>query len=361
MEEQKKLQNKKQQNKPLKECDIKIDLTHKMGLDIPKENKYIIPIFIPHRGCKNDCVFCNQKKISGEMRTVTPDDVEQEIIMWLRNFRDKTRPVQVAFFGGSFTGLRFSEQEEFLKVAYKFIQNKKIDSIKLSTRPDYINDEILTLLKKYNVTCIELGVQSMADDVLDSSKRGHTANSVVVASKLIKKYGFSLGHQVMIGLPNSTEDKEVYTIKECLKLKPDVIRIYPVYVLKDSKLYDMTISGEYIPLTLDEAVERTKKVYNECVKNSVNVIRIGLQTTEEINEVNTNILGPVCDNYKEKVLSSIARDEIVKKLSKIKKYNKVNLVVSDKTKNFVIGNRRENILYLEQKTDTKLLVKSSKI
>lgn len=332
-----------------------------MGLDIPKEDKYIIPIFIPHRGCKNECVFCNQKKISGEMRTVTPSDVRQEILNWLNNFKIKNRPVQVAFFGGSFTGLELNEQEEFLKVAYEFIKEKKVESIKLSTRPDYINEENLELLKKYRVRCIELGVQSMADDVLYVSKRGHTAQDVKVASKLIKKYKFELGHQVMIGLPNSTEEKEIYTIKECLKLKPDVIRIYPVYVLKDSKLYDMAINKEYMPLTLEEAIERTKKVYEECVKHKVNVIRIGLQTTEEINEDNMSILGPVCDNYKERILSSIAKDELSKKVSKLKKYNKVNIIVPEKTKNFVIGNKRENIEYFEKELNTTIHVKSNKL
>lgn len=332
-----------------------------MGLDIPKEDKYIIPIFIPHRGCKNECVFCNQKKISGEMRTVTPSDVKQEILNWLNNFKIKNRPVQVAFFGGSFTGLELNEQEEFLKVAYEFIKEKKVESIKLSTRPDYINEENLELLKKYSVRCIELGVQSMADDVLYVSKRGHTSQDVKVASKLIKKYKFELGHQIMIGLPNSTEEKEIYTIKECLKLKPDVIRIYPVYVLKDSKLYDMAINKEYMPLTLEEAIERTKKVYEECVKHKVNVIRIGLQTTEEINEDNMNILGPVCDNYKERILSSIAKDELCKKVSKLKKYNKVNIIVPEKTKNFVIGNKKENIEYFEKELNTTIRVKSNKL
>ena len=332
-----------------------------MGLDIPKEDKYIIPIFIPHRGCKNECVFCNQKKISGEMRTVTPSDVRQEILNWLNNFKIKNRPVQVAFFGGSFTGLELNEQEEFLKVAYEFIKEKKVESIKLSTRPDYINEENLELLKRYRVRCIELGVQSMADDVLYASKRGHTAQDVKVASKLIKKYKFELGHQIMIGLPNSTEEKEIYTIKECLKLKPDVIRIYPVYVLKDSKLYDMVINKEYMPLTLEEAIERTKKVYEECVKHKVNVIRIGLQTTEEINEDNMNILGPVCDNYKERILSSIAKDELCKKVSKLKKYNKVNIIVPEKTKNFVIGNKKENIEYFEKELNTIIHVKSNKL
>lgn len=358
MEEQKKLQNKKQQNKRLKECNIRLNLVRKLGLNIPKEDKYVIPIFIPHRGCKNECVFCNQKRISGEMRNVLPQDVKTEIENWLESFSKKSRPVQVAFFGGSFTGLSLEEQESFLKVAYEYIEQGKVNSIKLSTRPDYIDEENLRLLKKYKVECIELGVQSMADDVLLASKRGHTAEDVVIASKLIKKYGFKLGHQVMIGLPCSTKEKEIQTITKCLKLKPDVIRIYPVYVLKESKLYDMAQSEEYIPLELDEAIDRTKAVYKECVKCKVNVIRIGLQTTEEITAENTDILGPVCDNYKERILSSIAKDEIMKKVSHIKACDKLTLIVPNKTQNFVIGNAKENVKCVESVTKARVKVKA---
>lgn len=358
MEEQKKPQSKKQQNKRLKECNIHLDLVRKLGLDIPKENKYVIPIFIPHRGCKNECVFCNQKKISGEMRNVLPKDVKNEIESWLNSFSDKSRPVQVAFFGGSFTGLSLDEQESFLKVAYEYIKTGMVNSIKLSTRPDYIDEENLKLLKKYNVECIELGVQSMADDVLLASKRGHDSKDVVVASKVIKKFGFKLGHQVMVGLPCSTKEKEIQTIKACLKLKPDVIRIYPVYVLKESKLYDMALTKEYIPLSLEDAIDRTKAVYKECVKHKANVIRIGLQTTEEITIENEDILGPVCNNYKERVLSSIAMDEIEKKLAKVKKCDRLNLIVPDKVKNFVIGNGKENISYIQSVTNAKVKVKN---
>lgn len=349
-----------QQSKRYKTLRIKVDLTKKLGLNIPKENKYIIPIFIPHRGCKNECVFCNQKRISGEQRAVTVEEVRQEIKSWLKSFKDKTKPVQVAFFGGSFTGLSLKEQEGFLKVAYEFIKEGVVDSIKLSTRPDYINDEILELLKKYNVKCIELGVQSMAEDVLLASKRGHTSQDVVKASKLIRKFGFELGHQVMIGLPQSTLEKEIYTIKECIKLKPKVVRIYPVYVLKDSKLYDMTKdTKEYTPLELDEAVYRAKMVYEECVKHNINVIRIGLQTTEEINEKNEEILGPVCDNYRERILSLIAKEQVEKRLKANKKLSEIEIIVPDSNKNFVVGNSKENVVYFENKTNTKIKVVSS--
>lgn len=360
MEKQKKLQNKKQQNRHLKICNIKLDPTKTMGLNIKKENKYVIPIFIPHRGCKNECVFCNQKKISGETRIVTPDNVRDEIDTWLDKIKDKTKPVQVAFFGGSFTGLELAEQEEFLKIANEFISQKKVESIKISTRPDYITEEILVQLKKYNVKCIELGVQSMDEEVLLASKRGHTVQDVINASKLIKKYKFELGHQVMIGLPESTLEKEINTIDACIKLKPSVIRIYPVYVLKESKLYDMTISGEYLPLELKNAINRAKEVYKRCVKAKVNVIRIGLQTTEEINEKSENILGPVCDNYRERILSIIAREQVEKRLKKISKTKYTNIYVPKTMQSFVIGYNRENIECFEAITQSTVCVKCNK-
>lgn len=328
-----------------------------MGLNIPKEDKYIIPIFIPHRGCKNDCVFCNQKRISGEQRNVTPQDVKKEIETWLKSFKNKDRKRQVAFFGGSFTGLEIEEQQEFLQAANQFIHTKEIDSIKLSTRPDYIDENILKLLKKYNVKCIELGVQSMDEEVLIASKRGHTSRDVVAASKLIRKHGFELGHQVMIGLPKSTKEKEIETIKKCIKLKPDVVRIYPVYVLKNSKLYDMTKDKEYIPLELEEAIERAKEVYKECVRNKINVIRIGLQTTEEINKKNEEILGPVCDNYKERILTNISRDYVLGKIKNKGKLKRIKLVVPKNTQNYVVGNNKSNITYFEEKLGLKLEVK----
>jgi histone acetyltransferase (RNA polymerase elongator complex component) len=315
MEKQKKNQNKWQPKWLLrlfrkKDETLKIDLEKTLGLDIPKDNTYIIPIFIPHRGCKNECVFCNQRKISGELRDVKPEDVRNEIQKFLELYKDETREKQIAFFGGSFTGIDIKLQEEYLAVANEYISKGLVKNIRISTRPDYIDENILSFLKKYNVKIIELGVQSMADDVLLASKRGHTAEDVIKASKLIKSYGFTLGHQIMVGLPQSTEEKEIYTIQQVIDLKPSILRIYPVYVLKDSKLYDMAKDLEYIPLTLKEAVKRTAKIYKIAIEANINVIRIGLQTTEEINSKNTEILGPVCDNYRERILSYISKEEL---------------------------------------------------
>lgn len=328
-----------------------------MGLNIKKDNTYIIPIFIPHRGCKNECVFCNQRKISGETRNVTEDDVRKEIEKYLKLYKDNSRKKQIAFFGGSFTGLDIEDQVRFLNVANEYIKKGLVENIRVSTRPDYISELILKILKQKNVEVIELGVQSMSDDVLLASKRGHAASDVIKASNLIKKYGFKLGHQVMVGLPQSTMEKEIYTVHECIKLKPDMIRIYPVYVLKESKLYDMYETGKYNALELTDAVKRSKELYEICIKNKLNVIRIGLQTTEEINSKNCDIKGPVCDNYKERVLSLIAKEQVLEKIKKARKNRNLIIISNEKEVNYVVGPRRENILAYESEYGGHITVK----
>lgn len=336
---------------------LKINLSKELGLDIKKDDTYIIPIFIPHRGCKNECVFCNQRKISGETRDVTESDVRQEIEKYLAMYKNNNRKKQIAFFGGSFTGLAIEDQVRFLNVANEYIEKGLVENIRISTRPDYISELILKILKQKNVNIIELGVQSMDDEVLNAAKRGHTSADVEKASKLIKKYGFTLGHQVMVGLPQSTMEKEIYTMQKCIELEPKIVRIYPVYVLKESKLWDMYESEEYIPLELEDAVKRASAMYSLCVKNNINVIRIGLQTTEEINSKNIEIVGPVCDNYKERVLSYICYNNIKEILQKVKKNKDIKLIVSPKEVNYIVGNNKNNLHKYNSEYSGKVTIK----
>lgn len=267
----------------------------------------------------------------------------------------------MAFFGGSFTGIDKKMQEEYLKVVKKYIDKGQIDCIRISTRPDYIDQNILDLLKEYNVKIIELGVQSMDDEVLLKSKRGHTAEDVRRASFLIKENGFVLGHQLMCGLPASTYEKEKNSVKASLELQPDLIRIYPVYVLEDSELYDMYQRKRYKPLELEEAIERATMMYKACIDKRVNVIRVGLQTTEEISEKNSKLIGPVCDNYRERILSKIMLEIIEEKMDKKRiscliDLNRekgiitiLKLIVPANQVNYVIGNNKCNKKYLEEK------------
>lgn len=361
MVNQKKKPSRKLQNKRFKIYNIRINATKQLGLDIPKENKKTIPIFIPHVGCKNECVFCNQKKISGQQKIVSAEDVRNQINDSISKYKKDGKNIEVAFFGGSFTGIEKNRQIEYLEVVKEFIDRKQISSIRISTRPDYINQDILNILKKYNVRIIELGVQSMDDEVLILSKRGHTAEDVKCASKLIKQNGFVLGHQLMCGLPGSTYERERYTTIESLRLKPDIIRIYPVYVLEDSELYNMHKNNKYKALKLEESINRAMMMYKECIKKRVNVIRVGLQTTEEISEKNIKIIGPVCDNYRERILSNIMLDIIEKRMdrkhiNKLIDYNKekgiitiLRFIVPASQVNYVVGNNKCNKKYLEEK------------
>ena len=245
------------------------------------KKQYIIPIFVPHLGCPNDCVFCNQKSISGQTKQVTREDVKKTIENHLKYVKENSI-VEVAFFGGSFTGIEKEKQIELLSTAYEYIKNKKVQSIRISTRPDYINRDVLKTLKKYKVKTIELGVQSANDYILKKSERGHTFEDVKKASKMIRFYGFNLGHQMMVGLPESTHLDEINTAKQLIKLKPKMVRIYPVLVIKGTKLEKDYNEGKYKALTVVQAVETCKELVKLFVKKKIEVIRIGLQPTDVI-------------------------------------------------------------------------------
>ena len=246
------------------------------------QKQYVIPIFVPHLGCPNDCIFCNQKTISGEQKQVTKEDVANTVEYYLSSFKEDNAYIEIAFFGGSFTGIDVEKQEELLSAAYEFIKQGKVNGIRLSTRPDYIDKEILKRLKKYKVTTIELGVQSSNDYILKRCGRGHTFEDVKNASKLIRRFGFTLGHQMMCGLPESTRLDELNTAKDLAKLKPKIVRIYPVLVLKGTKLAKEYENGEYEPLSCNQAVEICKELYYFFQSKKIQVIRMGLQNTETI-------------------------------------------------------------------------------
>lgn len=312
------------------------------------KKEYIIPIFVPHLGCPNDCTFCNQKKISGQKKNITKNDVTEIIEYYLQNFKDYDRKIEVAFFGGSFTGIPLETQEELLSAAYSYIENGKVDSIRISTRPDYISKDILKFLKKYKVQTIELGVQSTNNYVLDKCKRGHDFNDVKKASKLIRKNKFTLGHQMMVGLPDSTKQDEIKTAKDLIKLHPKMIRIYPVLVIKDTQLEKDFRSGDYIPNTLEQAVETCSILLRMFKNKKIDVIRIGLQNTDEIcdpkNETSQVVAGPYHPAFRQLVESRIYYDEISEKIKSLNnKVRNIKVLVNTKHMNSFVGHKRENI------------------
>lgn len=325
------------------------------------KKEYIIPIFVPHLGCPNNCTFCNQKRISGQTKQVTAKDVQETIEYYLKNFKDNHKYVEVAFFGGSFTAIEKEKQEELLEAAQKYIKDKLVNSIRISTRPDCIDKETLKRMKKYHVKTIELGVQSMSNYILSKCKRGHTSEDVKKASKLIRRYGFILGHQMMVGLPESTKQDEINTAKELIKLKPKIVRIYPVLVIKDTELADEYERGEYTPLTVGQAVESCKEVVDLFNRNKINVIRIGLQNTDEISEPGTDkssvLAGPYHPAFRQLVESSMWYDSIVDKIKKVNaKVKKVKIIANDVSINNIIGHKKENIEKLKDVYDVEVVI-----
>lgn len=309
----------------------------------------IIPIFIPHKGCPNDCVFCNQKKITARTSSVTCDDVESIINTWLTTLEGKVNTVEVAFFGGSFTGLPIKEQSEYLAIAKKYKDAGRIHKIHMSTRPDYINEEILDNLKNFDVDTIELGVQSFDENVLKLSNRGHNSAIVYSSCKLIKSYGFELGIQLMIGLPGDSLESCIYSAKETVKIGPQIARLYPTIVINDTELYNMYKKGLYHALSQEEAVLRTKEMYLILQNAGINIIRVGLKSSDLITdngEINGGTFHPA---FRQLVEGDIARDIIESELNTLslnkKDRIKVNFYSNGKSFSNMIGHKGRNKEY----------------
>ena len=321
---------------------------------------YNIPSFVPHRGCPFDCAFCNQRRITGASSPVTAQSVSDMIKGYLKTIPDRENAViEAAFFGGSFTGIPINEQSELLSAAYRFIGSGEIDGIRLSTRPDYINREILDNLKKYGVTTIELGVQSTDSEVLLKAGRGHTAEDAERAAELIREYGFTLGVQMMTGLPGDTNEKAEKTAAELINMRPSIARIYPTLILRDTRLEEMYLSGEYTPQTVEEAVSLCKTLTLMFEKGGVRVIRMGLQSTSEICERGSVVAGPVHSAFGELVENAIYYDIIERVLENIDSRFAV-VAVNSAAVSKAVGNGRRNIIKFKNERNIDLKIKGDK-
>lgn len=317
--------------------------------------KYNLPIFIPHRGCPHDCVFCNQRKITGVETEVTPNKVKELISQFLGTLDGDDASVEVAFFGGSFTGLDFDLQEEFLSVAKSFFP--KIDGIRLSTRPDYINDDVIKLLKKYGVTTVELGVQSTNDSVLALNNRGHSFDDVKKASKLIKDAQIELGHQIMLGMYGSSKEIDCRTVEDVIKLKPSCVRIYPVITLRGTHLEKLYNEGKYIPYTIELAAEQAKNAILKFRENEIEVIRVGLHSSDELENGDSVVAGPYHAAFGEITESLIYRDVIENEINARGKEGFVfRCAKNDVSK--AIGHKKMNKIYFKDKYGIELKVLS---
>lgn len=316
----------------------------------------IIPIFIPHRGCPNDCVFCNQKAITARQADVTPADARNIIDSYLPTLEGRgLETIEVAFFGGSFTGIPMEDQSAFLAVAQEYKTKGLIDKIHMSTRPDYINEEILDNLIKYGADVVELGVQSFDPEVLAASNRGHSVEDVYRACDMIKSYGLELGIQLMIGLPKDNLESCLYSARETVRMEPSIARLYPTVVLNDTELLRMYERGEYEPLSTDEAVAITKEMYKIIASAGIKIIRVGLKSTDLINDSDSDRNQTVGHTYhpafRQLVEGEIAREELEAQLLPYINKNAASAAFYSNGVSFsnMIGNSRRNKEYFAGK------------
>ncbi len=327
-----------------------------------------IPIFIPHLGCPNDCVFCNQRKISGRS-CFDKTKVRDEIDAYLASVKGYDNDIQIAFFGGSFTGIDRSDMIYLLELAKEYIDRGVVSSVRLSTRPDYISEEVLEILKNHGVTSIELGIQSMSDKVLAACKRGHTAQASQIACRLIKEHGFELIGQMMTALPYSSAEDEIFTARELVKLGVDGARIYPTMVFAETELAEMYLRGEYRPPEIKDLVDRTTAAFSVFCENDIPVIRIGLQATDTLNDEENIIAGnyepamgelvisnyyymkiksyldTIRDNIKDKNLTVFCPKGETSKIVGHKQANKLKILNEYNVKNLKVLENDDIILY----------------
>lgn len=302
-----------------------------------------ISIFIPHIGCPNKCSFCNQNTISGAEKPPTAHDVT-ELLKDACPKLSEPHNTEIAFFGGSFTAIGREYMLSLLDAAQPFIAKYGLIGIRISTRPDKIDEEILALLKRYGVTSIELGAQSMRDEVLTANERGHTADDVKKASALIKSYGFELGLQMMTGLYKSLPDDDIFTADEIIALSPDTVRIYPTVILDGTKLGDLYKSGEYKTVPFEEEAELCADILQKFEKNGIRVIRLGLHSSEGVGS--KALGGYYHPAFKEICMSILFRRQLERQ---VLQRNTYTVCVNPKSVSIAYGHKKCNFIYFKEK------------
>jgi histone acetyltransferase (RNA polymerase elongator complex component) len=324
-----------------------------------KKRHYTIPIFVPQEGCPYKCVYCDQYSITGNLDPVNAKYVKSIIDTYL-----KTIPldsyIEVGFFGGSFTGIPISRQRELLSVAKKYKDRGVIQGIRLSTRPDYIDNDILQNLLECGVTAVELGLQSMDDGVLAASHRGHTPEDTRVASTMIKNYPFKLGLQMMIGLPDDDYSKDIMTAKQIISMKADFVRLYPTLVIKNTYLEKLFCNKTYKPLTIEETIKICKDIMILFTFADIPIIRLGLQTTDSINDKADVVAGPFASNLGELVESSLICDMVLHYLGDVAEDEVIKISVNPVMTSKLVGNKRRNIDIFRKKLNCEVVVAQNK-
>lgn len=326
-------------------------------MSLKKNTPFIIPIFLPNLGCPHQCAFCNQTSITGvKTDTISPDTLSLLITEFLKYKKTQRRSVQVSFYGGNFLGLKKERIRILLDETTKFVKNKRIDSIRFSTRPDTISDKQLDIIKDYPVSTIEIGVQSMDNQVLAMAKRGHTALDTEKAATLLKERNYEVGMQMMVGLPGDDETKSLITAQRIASFSPDFVRIYPTVVLANSRLAIWYRSGEYTPWSLSRCVALVKNLYLFFKGKKIPVIRMGLQASEDLAKGTTILAGPYHPAFGHMVHSKIFMDMAVSIIQAQKgSYDKITINVHPRSISKMRGLKNKNVESLKNKFQIKSL------
>jgi len=312
----------------------------------------VIPIFLPQTECPYSCVFCDQARTVGEVQTLSTNEIRKTIDIALSSIESKQKPGknQVAFYGGSFTLLEKSTQENYLTAVKPYLNDFRIHNIRISTRPDYIDNETLDLLEKYGVGMIELGVQTMDDKLLEKIGRGHSSRDVRHAVEKIRNYEFELSLQLMIGLPDETEESRISSWKKVLNLSPDSLRIHPTVVIKGTELEGIYRAGKYEPLSLGKSVQICTDMLIDSIKRKINVIRLGLQSSLSLQAEDVIIAGPWHPSFGQIVKGEVYYRMIETALRKLRvEKGPLEISVADKELNLVVGLKKRNLKLLSEK------------
>ena len=317
----------------------------------PRNRPFIIPVFLPHAGCPHQCIFCNQVAITGSTRTaVNVDQIRAHIHQFLEYENGRRKPVQISFYGGNFLGLKIDEMKRLLDVAAEFVDRGRVDSIRFSTRPDTITPERLDIITAYPVETVELGVQSMDDEVQALAERGHSAADTLQAVAQLKNHQLNIGLQLMVGLPGDAETRALISAEKTAALEPDFVRIYPTVVVKGSKLARRYRDGNYAPLSLEEAVTRVKKLYLVFKKHGIRVIRMGLQATEDLEDDGIVLAGPYHPAFGHLVYSEVFLDQAHTALDSIKSLSDtITIAVNPRSISHMRGLNNANIERLKNR------------
>lgn len=315
---------------------------------------FIIPIFLPHAGCPHRCIFCDQASITGVRSKLPQKDVRDQIETFLKFKNARRNVVQIAFFGGNFLGMPADEIKRLLAEAAEYVKTRRVNSIRFSTRPDTIDGKRLDMIKNFPVTTIELGVQSMNDSVLKRTNRGHRASDTQKAIQDLKEFDYEIGVQLMVGLPGDTPERLIASAQRVARLKPDFVRIYPTVVLAGSPLATWYQKGDYVSLSIEEAVFQVKNLYLLFKSENIRVIRMGLQASQDLENGATILAGPYHPAFGHLVYSEIFLGKAISEIKSLKqKPDSIAIKIHPHSGSKMRGLRNKNIKRLKEKFQLK--------